>query len=213
MPTTIIPPNDPNSVSEASFIHTKAILFATFSLLVALLICPCLTWHFRNRNIGATVLVAAAIYSNFQNFLNAVIWPSDSPATWFNGVGLCDVEVKLQLFLQCVFPAAISCILRALAAVMDTERSTMAWGRTKAQRRRGYALDLVCCVGIPSLQMPIHYIVQPFRYYIFGITGCYASADTNWFMFVFLLGHPLLWTLVDVYYSGKNPRHTQTFPC
>ncbi|KAF2208467.1 hypothetical protein CERZMDRAFT_19034, partial [Cercospora zeae-maydis SCOH1-5] len=176
-----------------------AIVFSAFSLLVALIICPPLTWHFRNRNIGATVLVACALYANFQSFVNAIIWSHDDISSWYTGEGLCDVEVKLQVVLQNALPAAISCILRALAKVMDTERSS--WGITKSQRRRGYAIDLICCIGIPLLQIPFHWIVQPFRYYVFGITGCYASLSISWPMVVLILMPPLLWTLLDVYYS------------
>ncbi|GIZ48159.1 hypothetical protein CKM354_001123200 [Cercospora kikuchii] len=192
-------PPPPPPLDSGNLIHSRAIVFSAFSLLIALLICPPLTWHFKNRNIGATVLVACALYANLQSFVNAIIWSHDDVSSWYTGEGLCDVEVKLQVVLQNALPAAISCILRALAKVMDTERSS--WGITRAQRRRGYAIDLLCCVGIPLLQMPFHWIVQPFRYYVFGITGCYASLSISWPMVVLILMPPLLWTLLDVYYS------------
>ncbi|KAI5364773.1 hypothetical protein Slin15195_G043110 [Septoria linicola] len=180
-------------------VYARAIIFATFSLLAALLIWPPLTWHFKNRNIGATVLVACVCYANFQSFLNAILWSNDDFATWYKGEGLCDVEVKLQIFLVSAAPASISCVLRALAKVMDTERST--WGSSKAQRRRAYTVDLVCCIGIPLLQIPFHWIVQPFRYYVYGISGCTPPLNINWVTVVLILTPPALWALLNVYYS------------
>lgn len=190
----------PPTAEQAQFTHQQAILFGTFSLLVAILIFPPLTWHFRNRNVGATVLVACAFYANFISFVNAMIWSNDDPSNWFSGIGLCDVEVKLQMYLMAALPAAISCILRALARVMDTERST--WGMTKNQKKRGYAIDLTCCVGIPLLQIPGSWIVQPVRYYVFGITGCHPALSISWPMLLLVMLQPLLWTLLAVYYSG-----------
>lgn len=181
--------------------YTSAIVFAVFSLLVAILITPPLFWHARNRNIGATILVACAIYSNLQNFVNALIWSNDDVPTWYQGQGLCDVESKLQLFLQSAFPAAVSCILRALALVMNTERAS--WGSTAAQKRRGTIIDLICCLGLPSIQIVTHYIVQPFRYYVLGIAGCLASIHQDWLAVVLILLPPMLWTLYDVYLSGE----------
>lgn len=179
----------------------KSIILATFSFLLVLLVVPPLTWHARNRNIGATVLVACTIYANLQTGINALIWPTDDFNTWYRGVGLCDVEVKLQVFVQTAVPASICCILAALARVMDTDRAS--WAVSDARRRRGYVIDGVCCLGLPSIQMLTHYIVQPFRYYIMGMTGCMASVDNNWVSWILMLVPPLLWTLIGVYYSSK----------
>lgn len=206
----IVPPGVP-SVAHSPSTEATAIAFATFSLLIALIICPSLSWHASNRNVGATVLVAAAIYANFQNFLNAVIWPNDDLDSWYNGVGLCDVEIRIQIMLQSLYPAAVSCILRALARAMDTNRAS--WAQTRSQRRRTYAIDFVCCLGIPSIQMITLYIVQPFRYWIYGISGCVVPGDLSWLRIVLMLLPPLLWTLYCVYLSGKLNRVYSTLRC
>jgi hypothetical protein len=52
--------------------------------------------------------------------------------------------------------------------------------------------------------MLFHYIVQTRRYYLYGISGCLPAIDIS-LVTVFLLGiPPLLWTLIDAYYAGKN---------
>ncbi|KAK4500996.1 hypothetical protein PRZ48_006802 [Zasmidium cellare] len=189
-------PQDQDALSRP---YPTAIVFATFSLLITILIIPPLIQHYRNRNIGATVVVTGVTIANFLNFLNAVIWPNDDIENWFSGVGLCDIEVKFYILIQTLVPAGLACILRALAKVMDTDNT--GWMRTTAQRRRAYAIDLTLCVFLPSLQMIFHYIVQPQRYYIFGISGCVPPSDSSWLAFLLLLVPPLIWVVIDGVYA------------
>ena len=142
-------------------VYAVAIVLALFSLLLTLLILPPMFWHFRNRNIGATVLVGWIIILLLFTFVNAILWGSDDISSWYNGIGLCDVEVKIQLASQVAVPASFACIMRALAAVMDTERSTVI--QTKAQRRRTYLIDLSWCVGFPLLQMVFQVLAKDIR--------------------------------------------------
>jgi pheromone a factor receptor len=135
-------------------------------------------------------------------FTNAILWDTDDISSWFSGVGLCDVEVKIQVASQVALPACIACMLRALAAVLDTDRATLV--PTKAQRQRNNAIDLVCCMGLPLLQMPLHYIVQSARYYIFGVVGCVPAVSLSWLSILLLVVPPVIWTLVDGYYAGKG---------
>ena len=191
-----------NPAGDSSHVYGSAVLLAFFSFVIMLLIIPPMLWHFRNRNIGATALVAWTIILLLFTFVNAVLWPDDNIHSWYNGVGLCDIEVKIQIASEVARPASLASILRALAAVLDTDRATLV--KTKAQRRRNYIIDLSWCFGFPLLQMLFHYIVQTRRYYLYGISGCLPAVDTSW-VTVFLLGiPPLLWTLIDAYYAGKN---------
>ncbi|KAK5201574.1 a-factor receptor [Cryomyces antarcticus] len=50
--------------------------------------------------------------------------------------------------------------------------------------------------------MIIHYVVQPSRYYLWGISGCSASVDNSWVFIVLIVIPPLLLSLADAYYSG-----------
>ena len=183
-------------------VYPIAIAFAFLNLLVTILILPPLFWHFRNRNVGATVLVTLTIYACFQNFLNAVIWPNDDMPRWYNGVGLCDIEVNIQVAAQVGFPVSMASILKALARVMDTEKAVIR--QTPAQRKRAHVIDLLLCVGVPMLQILFLYIVRTWRFYLWGIAGCQAAVSDTWLTFVLIPLPPLLWTLVDVYYAGES---------
>lgn len=178
-----------------------AVFFATASLAMILLLTPPLVSHFKNRNIGATVLVASSILGDMVNFLNAIIWSTDDTASWYTGAGFCDVQIKLIVVLQIMYTAAIAMILRNLAQVMNTNSS--GWSATTAKKRRNIIIDLVCCLVLPMFQMLAQWITQPFRYYILGIAGCTPATDGSWLYILLSLIPPLLWTVVDVYYAGK----------
>lgn len=195
---------DPSSASN--HVYASGILFATFSFITMLLILPPMFWHFRNRNIGATALIAWLVILLFFNFINVILWPTDDWHTWYNGVGLCDIEVKIQVAASVALPASFACILRALAAVMDVERTRLV--QTKAERRRAYAIDLSWCLGFPLLEMLFHYIVQPFRYYIWSISGCGAVVDSSWLAIFLIIVPPAIWFVVNAYYaSGSSLDH------
>lgn len=189
---------DPIMTSGA---YPATVLIATFSLLISILITPPMLWHLRNRNLGATSLILWVLVLTAQMFLNAVIWPNDDTASWFDGNVLCDIEVKIQIASYVGFPASAASVFRALARVMDTERASL--GLTKEQRRRGYAVDILWCAGFPALQMLFHYFVQAKRYFIFGISGCAPTAETSWLMDLLLTTPPVIWTIVCTYYAGK----------
>ena len=186
--------------SASTQVYLAAILLALFSFIFLLLIIPPMFWHFRNRNIGATILVAWVVMLLCFTFFNALLWPSDNISNWYNGSGLCDIEVKIQVASQVAFPASLACILRALAAVLDTDRATLI--QTKAQRRRNYIIDLTWCIGFPLLQMFLHYIVQTHRYYVYGISGCVPAVSLSWVTILLMVVPPAIWTLIDAYYAG-----------
>ncbi|KAK6437861.1 a-factor receptor [Oleoguttula sp. CCFEE 5521] len=179
--------------------YPTAVLLSVFALLISLLIIPPMLWHARNRNIGATSLIAWILILNIQIVINALIWRNDDTSSWFSGAGLCDIEVKVQVASGVGFPSSAACVLRALAGVMDTERTSM--GKTRAQKKRGYAIDLLWCVGFPALQMLFHYIVQPSRYYIWGISGCVPSVSNSWVTDLLIIAPPVAWVLICAVYA------------
>lgn len=191
-------------------VYTSAVVLALFSFGFTLLILMPMYWHARNRNVGATALIAWLVLLLLSSFVNAIIWPSDNMNTWFNGVGLCDIEVKIQVASQVALPASFACIMRALSAVLDTTRTTLS--QTKAQKQRAVVIDLLFCVGFPLLQTLSHYIVQTRRFYIYGIAGCVPAYSPTWPSIPLLILPPALWTVYDTYLAGES-RSNPSLPC
>lgn len=186
----------------SSQIYPVGIALATLSLATMLLILPPMFWHLRNRNIGATSFVFWLAISLFFNFLNALLWSSNNRDTWYNGAGLCDVEIRLQTVSQVALPASFACTLRALAVVLDTKRGTLV--QTAKQKRRQYAVELLCCFGLPMLQMLSLYVVQSGRYYIYGIAGCTPMLAGSWLTVLLLYVPPAVWECVDAYFASER---------
>lgn len=178
-----------------------AIAVPLLSFITLVLNVPPLVWHTKNHNLAASTLVFWIILCNLFNFINALLWPTDNLTSWWNGVGLCDIEVKLITASTVGIVGSLACIMRNLAAVLDTSNTVLMPSR--AQRRRRIVFDSIFCIAFPVYMIIIHYIVQPSRYYIFAISGCTPSFDNSWVSIVLCFIWPPIICLVDAYYCGK----------
>ncbi|GAM86697.1 hypothetical protein ANO11243_047160 [Dothideomycetidae sp. 11243] len=179
--------------------YPLAVVQAVLAAVVVCLDIPPLIWHAKQRNFAPVVLILYILLLNFANFVNAIVWPNDDLSRWFSGVGLCDIEARLAVAGSTALPAATLCILRKLANVMDTKH--MIVSPTRAQKRRALLIEILLCIGIPVLSMALHFIVQPLRYIVYGISGCTPAMSSTWLSIAFIVLPPLLLTLVDVYYA------------
>ena len=187
-------------MDEKTYTDPVAIVVAILSGITLIVDLPPLIWHYKNKNLAACCLISWIILLNLFAFVNATIWSSDDVEHWYDGQGLCDVEVKLFVGATVALPLALLRIIRGLALVLGTKNGT---GLTTAkERRRRAAFDLITCLFCPFILMALHYIVQPNRYYIWRVSGCQISVDNSWVSVVLLLIWPLLITLVDSYYAG-----------
>ncbi|KAJ5495132.1 hypothetical protein N7539_000248 [Penicillium diatomitis] len=171
-------------------------------LLSILSITVCITpliLHAKNRNLPATSLICWTILLNVFNIINAFIWPTDDINSWWSGVGLCDIEVKLMVGSYVAFPGALVGIFRGLAVVLDTASTTLVPSQTQRWRKR--IIELVFCVVIPSLAMITHIIWQKSRYLLFSISGCVNNFDESWVTFVLAYMWPPIICLIAAYYG------------
>lgn len=195
-----------NNVLSAGILPTTntlipaGIALAVFAPVACLLNIPPLIFHFRNRNTAAVSLVAWVLFHNLLSLINLLIWPTDDFKDRYNGEGLCDVEIKFIVARAVALPAATLCIVRSLANVMNTNKSISI--PTAAQRRRAMVMDLVWCVGLPIIMMFLHYIVQPNRYFLAGVSGCTPSFWSGWVSILLTCLPPLLLSLANAFYAG-----------
>lgn len=138
---------------------------------------------------------------NLCNFINAIIWPTDDVYNWSTGFVLCDIEVKLLLAATFGIPGSLACIMRILARVLNTERTTLV--PTRKQRCTESIITAVLCFGGPVYAVAIHYVVQPSRYYIMAITGCTVSLDRSWPTMALVVIWPVVLLLAAAYFGSK----------
>lgn len=159
--------------------------------------------HAKNRNLPATSLICWTILLNLFNIINAFLWPTDNVDSWWDGAGLCDVEVKLMVGSYVAFPGALVGIFRGLAIVLDTATATLV--PSKAQRWRKRAIELFFCVVVPVIAMITHIVWQQSRYLLFAISGCVNNFDYSWVTFVLAYMWPPIICLIAAYYCCKWP--------
>lgn len=192
-------------------LYPLAVVVPVLSFLSIAISIPPLALHAKNRNYPATIVNCWAILLNIFNIVNSLLWPTDDISTWWNGVGLCDVEIKLMVAGYVAVPGALVCIFRSLANVLDTRRAVLVPNKT--QRWRNRLMELLFSVFVPVIAMSTHYIYQKSRYYIYSISGCVNNYDESWASFVFAWIWPLVICLIASYYCCKFQAFDIISPC
>jgi len=190
---------------ESPFIHTRspgAIAVMVLSFLAVLLCVPPFVWHIKTRNIAASGLVAWVMLIDLFTFINVNIWPTDNLTSWWDGTGLCDIQVKIMIAATVGIMGSLACIFRSLAIVLDTDNTVLV--PSTSQRRRRLAFEIFFCFVFPAYFIIIHYVVQPSRYYIFGITGCTPSFDNSWVIILLVFVWPPVICLLACFYCCKS---------
>ncbi|KAJ5470440.1 hypothetical protein N7530_007797 [Penicillium desertorum] len=178
--------------------HPQAValpILSSFSIALAI---PPLILHGKNRNFPATSLIFWSILLNLFNITNSLIWPTDNVASWWDGAGLCDIEVKFMAAGYVGIPGSLACIFRSLAIVLDTDRATLV--PSKGQRWRNQFMEILFCVAVPIMAMITHIIWQKSRYLLFAISGCVNNFDESWVSLVFAWIWPPIICLIAAYY-------------
>ena len=189
----VVPTLSPHSPPTAVVLP----ILAAFAVLLCI---PPLIFHLDARNFAATILVVGVCTSNVQNFINPIIWPRDTSTVTWKGQGLCDLEVKLDIGISSAIVGAMASIFRQLAVILDTDQATIVPSRT--QRSRTWAFEGTLCIGLPIYIMCIHYIVQPYRYWLMAVYGCIPAYHSSWPTIVLVFICPIIVCLVGTSYSA-----------
>ena len=182
-------------------LYATAVLLPALAFPAWILTIPPLVFHYGQQNLPATSLVLWLMFMNFFNSINPLIWPRDNIDEWFSGNVLCDIEVRLYIGAAVGLGASIAMTFRRLAIVMDTSNITIAPSRS--HRIREKVFEALWCWGYPILMIIIYYIVQPIRYYVFGISGCVSAYNLSWVSIVLSAMWPPITICFAAYYAGK----------
>lgn len=181
--------------------HAQAVVLPVLSFISIALAIPPLILHGKNRNFPATSLIFWSILLNLFNIINSLIWPTDNVISWWDGSGLCDIEVKFMAASYVGIPGSLACIFRSLAIVLDTDRATLV--PSKGQRWRNQFMEIMFCIAVPVIAMTTHIIWQKSRYLLFAISGCVNNFDESWASLAFAWIWPPIICLIAAYYCCK----------
>lgn len=187
---------------DYSNLHPAAIAFPVLAFGSWILCIPPLTWHFSQRNIAASSLILWIFMVNWFDSINSLIWPRDNIGEWWNGKIWCDINVRIQIGGTVGMSSSVVMIVRRLARIMDTQNMTMSCN--KKDKRKEMALEIFMCWGYPMVLILLYYIVQPMRYMIYGIVGCWSAYDTSWPSVVLSYMWGPLTMCVAAYYAGMS---------
>ncbi|KAK5627969.1 hypothetical protein RRF57_003684 [Xylaria bambusicola] len=141
-----------------------------------LLCCVPLRLLARNGEFAAVVLIVDVTLMNTFTILNALIWHDDNWTTWWDGTGLCDVEVYLSGPLQTIYAASIFTVMYHLAQQVKVTGA----GRDRGLRTRRNLIQATIIFPIPAVQLVFTYFDLAQRYIIGTLIGCSAVYDTSW---------------------------------
>ncbi|KAL9046750.1 MAG: hypothetical protein Q9214_000497, partial [Letrouitia sp. 1 TL-2023] len=184
---------------SSSSVLPAAVIIALFALISILIDVPPIIWHIKNRNVAASSLIAWILFSNFCNFVNALIWPNLDVFNWWNGYIFCDIQVKLMVASWFGVTGSLVCITRDLALVLDTEKITLV--PTRQQRWKRIIITTFLCFGFPIYAMLAHYIVQSNRYFITAVAGCTPSFYDTWIAIPLVFVWPPVLCFAGAYYA------------
>ncbi|KAI1782021.1 putative fungal pheromone GPCR, STE3-type [Ganoderma leucocontextum] len=134
--------------------------FASF-LAAAVVLVP-LPGHWRARNIPTLSLIAWLFILNVAHGVNVIEWYDNTEIHQFSSVS------KLVIGANMAIPAACFCLalrLEGIAAIRSVKTS-------HTSKRRNMLVDIAICVGLPMIEMGLHYIVQGHRFDIVERFGC-----------------------------------------
>ncbi|KAJ5619206.1 hypothetical protein N7510_003190 [Penicillium lagena] len=183
--------------SDMKLYPTAVVLPLLSFVIIGLCITP-LILHAKNRNFPTTCLVCWSIVLNLFNIINAFLWPRDNVDEWWDGTGLCDIEVKVYVAGYIAVPGTLVGMFRGLAIVMDTDRATLV--PSKTQRWRNRSVDLLFCVITPAIAMITHIVYQESRYLLYSISGCVNNYDTSYMSLLLAYIWPPIICLIAAYY-------------
>ncbi|KAI2630818.1 pheromone A receptor-domain-containing protein [Hypoxylon sp. NC1633] len=128
-------------------------------------------------DIAALVLIADVALMNLITVVNSLLWNSDDWDTWWDGTGLCDIEVYLWTPLQTIYAASIFAIIRQLAQQVKLARNTQ---NTRRDRVKRALIQAAIIFPIPIFQLLFTWFDLAQRYNIGTLIGCMVVLDNSW---------------------------------
>ncbi len=195
-PIIMLPPTFPTSN------HVNAIVMPIFAIIAIFISYLPFRSFCQVRNVAAVSIVVVVTLLNICTITNAFIWPNDNFETWWNGVGLCDIQAVLRYPITLGLATSLCCLSKGLADVLDQDNMKVT--HTPASRKRKTRNDILFCWLPPFVQLALHYIVQAGRFAITPVFGCTDQLTNSWPTLVILwLWAPII-AILNAYYAGKS---------
>lgn len=194
-------------MDDTKKLYPQAVAIPLLSIIAICITIMPMVLHAKNKNFPAWCILFWFILLNLFNIINAFIWPTDDIDSWWDGVGLCDIEVKVMIASYVAVPGGLVCVFRSLARVLDTRCASLV--PTKKQRWWDRGMEMLFCVFVPAASMVTHIVYQKSRYMIYAVSGCINNFDDSAMSLALAFIWPPVICLIACYYCGMS--HHQWF--
>ena len=155
----------------------------------------------RVRKVAPCTLVIVLSILNTFTVVNAILWPNNNTAEWWNGVGYCDVQATVRTPLNTLLASCAAYLSLDLANALNTDKPRL--HETRKSRRRRIVIEMLFCFTIPILQTSLNYVVEANRFVVVTVYGCATYMDNSWPSIVILSMWPPIFALANCYFAGK----------
>lgn len=175
----------------------KGNTLAGLSFIAFILLIPPFIWHCKCKNIPPICLIFWLLFLDLTSFINACIWGGENFDQKWNGVGYCDVTMKLEAASSSGMICAISALAFNLFMVL--------WAKYPAFMNNGSKMkmwiSLGMCLITPIFIMCTNYIIQTSRYIIVKYRGCTVTYALSPVSIVLYSMWNIIWAAVAVVFS------------
>jgi pheromone a factor receptor len=158
---------------------------------------------YRKGNFAACSMIVANTVLNTYQLINVIIWHNDNHASWFSGIGLCDVQNNSRYMLTTALLTSVACFTKNLANVFNTDSHSFVL--TRRMKYRQLISDILFIWLLPFMQVALHYIITLGRFSVYPVFGCYDEQDPSWPYVVLDLMWGPIFALLCAYYAGMSP--------
>ncbi|KAI0202881.1 pheromone A receptor-domain-containing protein [Astrocystis sublimbata] len=151
----------------------------------------------RNGEFAAVVFIVDVAILNFITILNSIIWHNDNWSKWYDGQGLCDIEVYISGPLQTIYAASIFTIMYHLAQQVKIKGAV----RGRSEKLRRNLIQSAIIFPIPLIQLLFTWFDLAQRYIVGTLIGCSAVYDASWPKILIYDAPPAIFALLAVPYA------------
>jgi len=156
----------------------------------------------RNGEFAGVVLIIDVVIMNVITIINSSIWHTDDWRNWWDGQGLCDIEVYITAPMQTMYAACVFTIMFNLAQQMRLKRAA-AVPRDRGALMKRNLIQAAIIFPIPIIQLAFTYFDLAQRYIIGTVVGCIAIYDQSWPKSVVYDCPAAIFSVMSVPYAGK----------
>lgn len=189
-------PVQPTSFIITMFSSAENIAFGILSILAACLSVVSFPVHLKAGNVSVLLMMSWTFTGLLNKGASAIAFSKSMQITWTPG---CDISAVIERIWQLGLCCSSFCVLHRLESIASLRQAHS----TNSQRKRRLLIDLSIGLGVPVLQIPIFYIVQPYRADLAIGVGCSAPLYPSIVsLFVFHLWRIVISILCAIY-AGK----------